>query len=55
MIARRLALIFVVVSAFCALPGCQPEDKITAAKHPRLNDMKRMLAAIVLPEQDGAK
>ena len=53
MLARRLAFVITVLSAACALPGCQPEDKITAAKHPRLNDMKRMLAAIVLPEKDG--
>jgi hypothetical protein len=42
-----------VFSAAWAVPGCQPEEKIIAAKHPRLNDMKRMLAAIVLPAKDG--
>jgi hypothetical protein len=52
-LASRLASMIVVLSVFCLLPGCQPEDKITAAKHPRVNDMKRMLAAIVLPEKDG--
>jgi hypothetical protein len=30
-----------------ALIGCQPEEKITTAARPRLNDMKRLLAAVV--------
>lgn len=55
MLARRLVFIVALLSVAWALPGCQPEDKITAGKHPRLNDMKRMLAAIVLPERDSPK
>jgi hypothetical protein len=34
-----------------SLLGCQPEEKITRHPRPRVNDMKRMLALMVLPEK----
>lgn len=52
MLSKRLLLILIPLLASFNLPGCQPEDKITREKRPRLNDMKRLLAAIVLPQGD---
>src|SRR5438128_988487 len=40
------------VLAIFTFAGCQPEEKITRTPRPRLNDMKRLLGAIVLPEKN---
>ncbi len=42
----------ILVALFCASAGCQPEERITRRITPRLNDMKRLVAAIVLPENN---
>ena len=41
-----LLILFVLMGSF-SLTGCQPEEKITRAARPRLNDMNRLLVAIV--------
>jgi hypothetical protein len=43
----RLLSALISLAASFALIGCQPEEKITTATRPRLNDMKRLLAAMV--------
>jgi hypothetical protein len=49
---KPLPLMMIVVALLCASVGCQPEEKITRRITPRLNDMKRLVAAIVLPENN---
>jgi hypothetical protein len=39
-----------LLACLCVL-GCQPEEKITRHTRQRFNDMKRLLAAMVLPEK----
>jgi hypothetical protein len=45
---RSVATLIVMVFT---LAGCRPEEKIARKSVPRLNDMKRILAAIVPPEK----
>jgi hypothetical protein len=50
-LSPRCLLLVLALALSLMLPGCQPEEKITRTVRPRLNDMKRLLAAIAQPDQ----
>jgi hypothetical protein len=52
LIVVRHSLPLFALAASLSLTGCQPEEKVSHVKRPRLNDMKRLLAVIILPDKN---
>jgi hypothetical protein len=44
---KRFLLVLLAMATSSVLTGCQPGEKISQAKRPRLNDLHRLLAAVV--------
>ncbi len=55
MFSRHSPVIMLLLAAALTLPGCQPEEKITHAVRPNVNNMYRLLGVLVLPEKGQQK